>query len=104
MNTTARTRRSRTTTSQRIAELERKSDALLSALNIVLLRYGKLRIRAAELENVPRRRVEFVIIPPDPDVAGSEEVYEISLEGSPVPLAEPKGPSLLDRLGFWRPR
>lgn len=106
MNQSARARRSRAYLEEQVTAMQKASDALLSVLNIVLLREGgSISVPAEFVSDAPPRNVHMEVVPPDPDVAGSQAQYVLTLEGvAPAPKPAPKAPSVLERIGFMLPR
>jgi hypothetical protein len=87
--------------------MQKASDALLSVLNIVLLREGgSISVPAEFVSDAPPRNVHMEVVPPDPDVAGSQAHYVLTLEGvePKPPEVEPMPLPFLQRLGFMFPR
>lgn len=99
--------RRRKTLSQLTEELERETrakESLLDILNAILSTGdGTVVIPAAKVQASRRHSVQVEVTPADPDVAGSEMVYVITLEGYVPPKVE-KAPSVLERIGLWVPR
>ena len=106
MNRSAR--RKRATRAEHEAELAtqvKAKDALLDMVNLLLTREGgRIVIPATEVEAATRHHIDIKVEPPDPEVAGSETMYVITLEGYTPPPPAPMG--VKDRMkaaGIWLP-
>ena len=89
---------------EQIKGLTTAKESLLDIINAILSVHGnRIEVPLSKIEESKRRPVQVDIVPPDPEVAGSETTYVITLEG-----IEPKpgDDDLRERMkarGLWIP-
>jgi len=101
-------RRKRATKAEHQAELDQEvaaKDSLLDIVNLLLTREGgTVSIPATEVQAATRHHIDVKVVPADPELAGSEARWVISLEDY-HPEPEPDK-SLTERMkahGLWLP-
>ena len=108
MNQTARKRRTRSSKTEQARQLEAEvaaKDSLLDIVNLLLAREGgSVTVPTVEVQAATRHDINVKVVPPDPEVAGSQGRYVISLKDfTPEP---PPDKSLTERMkahGLWLP-
>lgn len=90
---------------RQIAALTDEKGELLDMLNALLIEHdGVVRIPVKTVQDARRHVVDVTVIPPEPDTAGSEAMYEFRLRGYEPPAETEKDvKERLKERGLWLP-